>query len=322
MTFESTAIARTVTGEVRVNELGVTLPHEHLIHRISIHSGRDDNTCVDTDLVADEMRIFAEAGGGTICDVTPVGVGRDPTALREVSEKSGVQVVSAIGIYQAEVWPGELRGESRAGIADFIVREATGETTGIAAGFIGEIASHNEGHSDWRKYQLWEQEVKLFHATADAQRRTGLFVSTHASNGRQGMAQMRAMIEAGGDPERIVIGHCDMHVHEDMELDFDYYHALLAEGASLEFDLFGWDEGMPDSARFPRIAALVDEGHTHRMLLSTDTCRLSQLHSNGGRGLDYLFTTIIPGLRGAGVSEDAIHQMTVANPARLLAIGK
>ena len=58
-----------------------------------------------------------------------------------------------------------------------------------------------------------------------------------------------------------------------------------------------------------------------RVLLSTDTCRKTQLHHYGGRGFDFLPNVVLPGLRRLGVSEDQIEQMTVTNPARLLARG-
>ena len=313
-------MATTVTGEVEVSSLGVTLPHEHVIHKISIQSHNQDNTFVDTELLAKELAIFREAGGGTVCDMTGIGIGRDPKALQEVSIISGVNIASGAGLYQREVWPVELQRMSRTELADFLVREVSGEDTGVRASYIGEIASHNEpGNADWRKYRMWDEEEETFYAVADAQRRTGLFVSTHASAGRQGVAQICAISKAGGDPQRVVIGHCDFQMDEDMEQDMEYYHKLLSEGAWLEFDLFGWGgEHMPDDKRVERVSALVQEGFSDRLLLSTDTCRLSQLHQNGGRGFDYLFTDVLPELRTAGVPDDEIRQMTVTNPGRIL----
>jgi len=319
MPLDSSASAMSVTGKVPLTSLGITLPHEHLIHRISVYSHKPDNTCLDVDLVVEELSIFRQAGGRTICDVTPLSVGRDPRALREVSQKSGVHVVSGLGLYELETWPDWMRKLSRSELADFLVAESQGGETGIAAGLIGEIASHNEDHSDWRKYRLWDEEAEIFRAVADTQRRTGLAISTHASLGRHGVAQLRTLIKAGCDPQRVVIGHCDAQGHEDPEVDLEYYHLLLAEGACLEFDLFGWEELLPDAQRFRRVAILVQEGFAGRLLLSTDTCRLSQLHRFGGRGFDYLFTTVLPGLRDAGISQEHIDQMTITNPARLLA---
>ena len=118
----------------------------------------------------------------------------------------------------------------------------------------------------------------------------------------------------------MIIGHCDAHLHDDEALDLDYYEALLSLGVCLEFDLFGWEELAPDALRAQRIATLCAAGHTGRLLISTDTCRRSQLHECGGRGFDYLFTSVIPGLSAAGVSQTHIDTMTRATPALLLAI--
>jgi len=313
-------VARTVLGEVPIEKLGVVLPHEHVIHRISIHSGKADNAMEDVNLLADELRFFKAAGGGTICDVTPVNVGRDPAALREVSRLSGVHIVSALGLYQLDVWTADMLAMPRAELAGFLIRESQGEISGVAAGFLGEIASHNEPeHADWRKYQLTEKEAEVFQAVAEAQRETGLWISTHASHGRHGVAQLRCLADAGTEPSRVVVGHCDAQFHADPAPDFDYYNKLLDFGAMLEFDLFGWTEDTgPDEVRCQRIAELTRQGHTDRILLSTDTCRLSQLHRNGGRGYDYLFTHVLSGLRRAGVGEGELHTMTVSNPARIL----
>ena len=309
----------TVSGEVPAESLGVTMLHEHLIHRLSIHSGKADNTCLDVDLMAEELGAFRDAGGGTICDATPIDVGRDPSALRQVAEKSGVQVVSGAGLYQLEVWPDEMLTWSRSQLADHLVCQARGEDAGISAGFLGEIASHNEPHDDWEKYQLLDAERTLFAALADAQRRTGLAIYTHACLGRGGVAQLRVLSEAEARMSQVVIGHCDGQFHEDVEQDMSYYRILLEQGAWLGFDMFGWEQMAPDAERFRRIAALVGEGFADRIVISTDTCRLSQLRCHGGRGFGYLFTNVLPGLRQAGLSESDIHQMTVTNPATVLA---
>ena len=56
-------VAMTVNGKVPLTSLGFTLPHEHVIHRASIHSGKPDNTCVDRNLMVEELKIFRKAGG-------------------------------------------------------------------------------------------------------------------------------------------------------------------------------------------------------------------------------------------------------------------
>ena len=116
-------------------------------------------------------------------------------------------------------------------------------------------------------------------------------------------------------------GHCDAMAHDDPALDFDYYEQILDFGAIMEFDLFGWgDVFFDDAIRVARLAELIRRGHADRLVLATDTCRLSQLQANGGHGFAYLFNYVLPALRDLGVSETDIHQMTVANPARVLTL--
>ena len=46
-----------------------------------------------------ELQLFHEAGGGTICDVTTVGIRNNPAALPQISRESGVNIVMGTGYY-------------------------------------------------------------------------------------------------------------------------------------------------------------------------------------------------------------------------------
>lgn len=298
--------------------LGVTLPHEHVIHSICVQSGNPDNRFDDVELMAAELGRFKAAGGDTVWEMTTVGIGRNPAALREVSSASGVRIISGFGLYQESVLPTGVIDMNVEELTRFLANGIEDTDLGIRAGVIGEIASHNDEHADFRAYTLNEFEKRLFCAAAGAQKRTGLCISTHASIGRGGVAQVRVLADAGADLSRVVVGHCDAHYHEDLNADMDYYHTLLNEGVAVEFDLFGWEELMPDEQRYRRLAHLVDEGYAGQLLISTDTCRLSHLSRSGGRGYDHLFTSIIPELRDRGVEDKQINEITVLNPRRLL----
>jgi phosphotriesterase-related protein len=64
---------------------------------------------------------------------------------------------------------------------------------------------------------------------------------------------------------------------------------------------------------------LVKLGYASKVTLSTDTCRLSHLRRNGGRGFDYLWKSFLPRLRQRGVNENEIHSMLVDAPRTVLA---
>ena len=307
----------TVTGDIPADQLGPTLAHEHLYCDVSLFSGRPDNRVMDVPLIIGELEYFKRAGGGAMVEVTPVGIGRNPARLREISEGSGVPIVCGTAFYDEAVYPDWLKVATVPEIADYFVKQIEEGEDGVRAGLIGEVASHNEPVPN-PNYQLRENERRVFEGAAQAQRRTGVAISTHASLGRAGHAQLDVLEAAGADLTRVVIGHCDAHWHEDPEIDLNYYRPILERGAYCEFDLIGWTMLAPDEIRAERIAMLVRLGHAAKILLATDTCRLSQMRANGGRGYDSLWTSFLPRLRTLGVSEAAIHTMLVEAPRTVL----
>ena len=313
-----TEYAVTVTGEVPADQLGRVSAHEHLSCDISPHSGSTDNIIQDIDLIAEELGAFLQAGGRTIFEVTPVDLSRNPAALKLISEKSGVQIVSGIAFYDAKTHPPWLRKAAVEQITRYLVNELENGSEGVRAGLIGELATGNQPGADATTYVMSAVESRIFQAAARAQQETGAAISTHASIGRAGHAQLRVLEEAGADLEKVVIGHCDAQWHEDIERDLAYYLPILEKGACCEFDLIGWSELMPDCARAERIAALIGRGFSGQLLLGTDTCRLSHLHAFNGRGYDYLFTAFLPMLIEQGVSPTHIDQMLAGNPGRIL----
>jgi predicted metal-dependent phosphotriesterase family hydrolase len=316
----------TVTGHAPGDQLGPTSVHEHLYCDISVQSGREDNILTDVPTMVGELAHLRLAGGRTVVDVTPEGIGRNPAMLKVISEGSGVQVVSGVAFYTEETYPAWIRGATETQIADYFVREIEEGRDGVRAGLIGELASHNSAKNaelgeeppDPAAYRLTEAETRIFRAAAQAQRRTGVAITTHAALGRGGHAQLAALEQAGADLGRVAIGHCDAHWHADLEKDLDYYLPILERGAFCSFDLIGWSELAPDQVRAERIATLVRLGYARRIVLGSDTCRRSQLRANDGRGLDFLWTSFLPRLAALDVTESDIGSMLVDAPRRLL----
>jgi len=312
-------VVNSVIGPISGDQLGVTLTHEHLWCDIAVHSRNPDNTIKNVPLVVEELRYYTRLAGRSIVEVTAEGLSRNPAALRAISEASGVQIISGIGFYQPEVYPNWVRKASVTEIADYFVRQVNDGTDGVRAGIIGELASHNESLPNPAGYRLREDEARVFRAAAIAQRATGVPISTHASLGRGGHAQLDVLADAGADLLKVAIGHCDAHWHHEAERDMSYYVPILERGAYCAFDLIGWEELAPDEIRAKRIAALVALGYERRIVLSTDTCRLSQLHHHGGRGFDHMFSSFLPRLRRIGITEQQITAMLVEAPRSLLA---
>jgi predicted metal-dependent phosphotriesterase family hydrolase len=313
------AYVMTVAGPVPAADLGITLAHEHLYCDLSGFSGKPDNRLTDVQAVTEELHAFRAAGGRSIMEMTTPGIGRSPVHLRAISAGSGVQVVSGIALYDPKTYPEPLRAAGEDELADYFIREIEEGTAGSRAGFIGELYTHNASVPDPSAYTLLPGEERVFRAAATAQARTGVAISTHACLGRPGLAQLRTLERAGADLTKVAIGHCDAQYLPDLARDLEYYVSILERGAFCGFDMIGWTELLPDARRAERIAALVQLGYAARILLSTDTCRLSQLRRNGGRGYDYVFRSFLPLLTAHGVTAAQIHAMLVEAPRALLA---
>lgn len=134
----------TVKGPISSDELGITMTHEHIICDISRHSGKEDNLLDDIELAAEEVTFFKEAGGRALVDVTTEDIGRDPVALKDVSERTGVNIVTGTGYYAEELYPDCVTEMSASNLADRMTDEVVNGIgdTGIRPGIIGELRSN------------------------------------------------------------------------------------------------------------------------------------------------------------------------------------
>ncbi len=89
----------TVTGPVGHDELGFVLPHEHVFIDL-VREYRGSGLLNDEHLACQELGALKAAGGGTLVDLTPDEIGRDPAALRRVSEATGISIVMGCGHYR------------------------------------------------------------------------------------------------------------------------------------------------------------------------------------------------------------------------------
>ena len=98
----------TVLGPVPADELGITLPHEHLQCDLARVTGRREEQLSDIDLAVAEVKRFRTAGGATVVDVTNRHLGRDPVALQTISRATGLHIVMGCGWYREPFYDREV----------------------------------------------------------------------------------------------------------------------------------------------------------------------------------------------------------------------
>ena len=116
------AVVMTVRGPINPDELGVTLSHDHiLMDGWAIF--RSYAVILDDEATAtEELRRYRAAGGRAIADPTNIGLGRDPAAIRRISEAADVHIVMGAGWYREPVYPPDIDVRSTDDIADQLVR--------------------------------------------------------------------------------------------------------------------------------------------------------------------------------------------------------
>jgi phosphotriesterase-related protein len=314
---------QTVLGPVDPSAVGFILPHEHTAITLWQIPDRWDywELTRDEPILAAELARYRDLGGTALVDLTLPGVGRDPGWLLGLARSTGLHVVMGCGWYRGAYYPVEARIDRRSvgDLADELVREA-GDGIAVAdagsgpqwvrPGIIGEIGTD--------KPWLSALEERVHRAVAQASRRTGLAITTHAVMSDVGLAQLRVFEAEGADPARVVIGHADSYPV------LDHYLEIIRRGASLEFDFLGMSFTPQERLGEPRtielLLELLSRGHGDRVLLSQDVCHNAQLRHYEGNGYTYLQEVFLPRLRARGVSKGEIDQLTVFNPRRILAI--
>ena len=297
----------TVGGPVEPAELGLTLPHEHVIVDLRHGAYGMDSVFNDVDLAVEELRFFKDAGGGALVDITNGTMGRDVGALRKVSLETGLHIIAATGFYTEPYYPPQVYEWSTNRLADLMVRELTEgiDGTGVRAGIIGEIGT--------RRDYMNPAEERVFRAVARAHLRTGTAISTHTYLEQLTTEQLNIFREEGVDLGRVIIGHMGD------QRDMGRFRDVLDSGAYLQVDHAGLEIFQRDVVRASTVAQLVGEGYVSQLLLSMDVCFRNRLHCYGGTGYDHLLTVFVPLLEAEGLTRPQIDTMLVENPQRVLA---
>ena len=300
----------TVLGAVPPDELGVTLPHEHLLAAPPARIGAEPDLRIDDrDAALADAETFSWAGGGTIVDCTTADNGRDLDGLGWVAERVAVRIVAVSGYHMALHSAGHLTERSAQDVARELVAELTGGVglRRIRPGLLKAASSLD---------QITDTERTAFAAVAIAHHATGVPITTHTEAGTMAMQQIDLLCSTGVDPRRVIIGHMDRR-WDDRSL----LVSLLETGASIGFDQLGKPNYGPDPAKARVIRELVALGYGAQLLLSHDLARRSLRPAYGGQpGFAWLLDRFTLMLLDAGLSAIDVRQLLVDNPARALTI--
>lgn len=333
----------TVTGPVPVDEMGVTLMHEHILLdggkawrcpcdiddegrrvseqpvnieiigelRMNPYLNRDNVSLDDADLALRELERYRRFGGNTVIDATTIGIGRDPEALARIARLSGLRIVMGTGFYLEFSHPDWMRTMDAEAIARFIVDDVGGGETQppIMAGIIGEIGVSKD---------FTEAERRSLRGAARASARTGVPLTIHLPGWERLAHEVLDVVESeGADLRHTVLCHMNPSWN-----DTAYQTSLAARGAFIEYDMIGMDYYYADQeAQSPSdednargILTLVEKGYADRVLMSQDVFLKMMLTRYGGFGYAHVLRHFVPRLKRHGLDEAVIDRMLTDNP--------
>ncbi|GAI29501.1 unnamed protein product, partial [marine sediment metagenome] len=253
-------------------ELGITLPHEHLLkstsgllvepsetgdkalayQSVSLENlnwvrhhyalNLDNLQLRDEQVAINEALFYQKAGGKTLVELSCTSsFGRDPLGLVKVARATGLNIIMSTGIFEALTGyeTSSVADRSEGDLAEQMIREirvGAGDT-GVRAGIIGEIGM---------AWPLSEVMRKALRASARAQRETGIALNIHpplraSTNLPRQKDHEDVVIEiiqtlnnAGVDLSRTIISHVDICCFTP-----EFRKELAQIGCYLEYDCFG-----------------------------------------------------------------------------------
>jgi phosphotriesterase-related protein len=315
------ATVETVNGPVDLEELGLTLIHEHF-------RTTDEATRFQFPHLYDEAAEWAAAmsdataisghGVQTVVEPSAMFLHRDAAFSKRVADASGLNVILATGVYTYEHLPQPLLNRTEDQLAELFVHDIEQgiQGTGIKAAFI-KCAADEPG--------VTPNVEKVHRAAARASLQTGRPIMAHSRPASgTGLEQMRVFGEEGVDPSKVQVAHTG-----DTD-DLDYIERLLDTGCWIGMDRYGLDIFLPTGKRQATVLALLEKGHADRMFLSQDWCSTldwftpemeEQLKPVAAPNwsMTFLFEQVIPELKERGMTDDQLNQMMVENPKGWLA---
>lgn len=306
----------TVTGKINISDLGSVLCHEHIICcNTSMRNAFGENyfsTKAVTEKAISMLKDAKKAGVDTIIDATTIDLGRDVLLLKEVSEKSGVNIIASSGLYYSE--EPTFLDKPASQIAKHFVAECEKciSGTNILPGML-KCATGRFGISDVNK--------NLLEAMAIVQKETSLPLTCHNEHSQKtAYGQIEVFEKNNVNLEKIIIGHASD------SYDIPYLEDLLKSGVCLAFDRIFPGAYQKQALT---IMELISKGYENKLSVSHDFFIFLDFgnrdfetfgKTDTGRDFCTVHKKLFPELKKLGATDSQIHKLTHENVYKLLEV--
>ncbi len=317
-----TAQVMTVTGPIDAEEMGTTLIHEHVLVDWIGADSTGYHRWNRKEVVERALPYLMEAGRygvDTFLDCTPAYLGRDPYVLRELSQRTGVHILTNTGYYGARnnkyLPKGAFESSAREIAEQWVFEFQKGiDGKGIRPGFLKMSV---DGDS-----LLSPMHEKLIRAAALAHLETGLTIVSHTGPDAPAMAQLEILMEMGVAAEAFVWTHAQNGT-------MDGYIKAARLGAWISLDNFSPGPSQASNRRgggqwfVDTLTELKQQGFLDHVLISQDSGWYNVGRPNGGeyRGYTALLSQLVPLLKDRGFTEGELRTLLVDNPKKAYTLG-
>lgn len=304
----------TVNGAVFSSDMGTTLIHEHVMVDWIGADSTGYHRWNRTEVVERVIPYFREArerGVTTIIEYTPAYLGRDPFILSELSQQTGVQIITNTGYYGAvdnNFIPSNAYEETASEIATTWIDEFVNGIDGSEhrPGFIKISVASEE--------PLSKLHQKIVEAAAITHLETGMTIASHTIGDVPALEQIERVKTNGISPEAWIWTHAQSG---SAEANIE----AASEGAWISLDNVN---ASADNIEWyaDRIEKLKNEGFLNQILISHDAGWYDVGEPTGGdfRGYTDIFDDLLPALSERKFTDEDIHQLLVINPQQAFSI--
>jgi phosphotriesterase-related protein len=302
----------TVKGEIKPEEMGFTLTHEHLIVDFIGAAKYDPGRWNDEEVirrVTPYLEEIKSMGCRTFIDCTPEYIGRDPGLLRQLSESTGINILTNTGLYGAA---------DNKYLPDYAYRESADKLSGRWIREFEEGIGNSKIRPGFMKIgvaggPLSGLHRKLVEAAAMTHLKTGMTIASHTGPAVAAFDELNVLKESGVHPEAFIWVHAQNEEDEEKRFfaaEMGAWVSLDGLGTENTEQYIGWLQNFKKNQLLEQV------------LISHDAGWYSPGEPDGGDFRDFtpVFTRLIPGLKATGFTPEEINTLFVRNPGNAFGI--
>lgn len=297
----------TVLGKISKEELGHTRMHEHILWAWTQNLKNEFNRNTVIETMLPHLKKLKSLGCNTLVEATPDGAGRDIGVLKELSEKSGLNIITNCGVwdgldYKGIYIPQDLKNKNSDEIAVLWIDEFKNgiDKSSIKPGFIKIGLGDNDVISDF--------QLTILKAAIITSKHTGLPIIAHICSSNSAKKIVEIVKHENLKLNKFVWSHAD-YGHDGNTIE-----ELAKQGIWIEMS---WHIGETKdySWHTNTINKLNDLNLLDRLLISQDA---GGFHNGNIVPYGDFYTGFIHECFENNISQKIIDQLLIENPMIVL----